>query len=288
MNPQLSFSNIASGSNLRKNLLPTGDDFPALGVHTSRQGPTREEILMSNLLGPKQPFTIAPQKGNAQKAEKQEDKFGLLGLKEVIRMSNPDLSMLSLGVDLTSLGLDLNSNDNVYSNFMTPFTDTPSQGADPTFPNTASYKMSKQLPDSLSKFSSFDEETLLYIFYSMPRDRLQEAAAQELYMKRWRFHKEFKLWLTKENFDTEPLVKGVDFERDIYVFFDPSTWTRVKKEWILYFDQIEERSGDLGEQGSSWISTGSIFDLPRPSVKQMAKDVGKMRVTKLKNKTMII
>jgi CCR4-NOT transcription complex subunit 2 len=37
------------------------------------------------------------------------DRFGLLGLLSVIRMTDADLSMLALGTDLTTLGLSLNS-----------------------------------------------------------------------------------------------------------------------------------------------------------------------------------
>ena len=32
-------------------------------------------------------------------------------------------------------------------------------------------------------------ETLFYIFYSMPRDAMQAAAAVELYNRKWRYHK---------------------------------------------------------------------------------------------------
>ena len=37
------------------------------------------------------------------------DRFGLLGLLNIIRMSSSDLGMLALGSDLTNLGLDLSS-----------------------------------------------------------------------------------------------------------------------------------------------------------------------------------
>jgi CCR4-NOT transcription complex subunit 2 len=37
------------------------------------------------------------------------DPYGLLGLLGVIRMTDPDRSMLALGSDLTTLGLDLNT-----------------------------------------------------------------------------------------------------------------------------------------------------------------------------------
>jgi hypothetical protein len=290
MNNQRSFSNIASG-NLQGRKEFTGDDFPALGTTTQ----TREEILMSNLLGNSKSSnigssimtrgnmdfsTLKPLSGGGFPKNQQPgqtdakrdtsatdnaDRFGLLGLKKVIQMTDPDLSLLSLGCDLTTLGLDLNSNENVYSNFITPFSDTPYAGSEPSFPSMSSYQISN-LPNALSKLSCFNDETLFYIFYSMPRDILQEAAAQELYKRRWRLHKEYKLWLTKETFESEPLAKGVDFERDIYIFFDPSTWTRVQKEWLLYFDQIEER-GSSGE-------TKSIFDLPVDDIQTGVEKLG--------------
>jgi len=37
------------------------------------------------------------------------DRWGLLGLLSVIRMTDPDLNILALGTDLTTLGLNLNS-----------------------------------------------------------------------------------------------------------------------------------------------------------------------------------
>jgi hypothetical protein len=50
------------------------------------------------------------------------------------------------------------------------------------------------------------------------------------------------LWLTKGDVATTgEEVKGQGFERGFYMFFDPSSWSKVKKEWILYYDQLEER-----------------------------------------------
>jgi CCR4-NOT transcription complex subunit 2 len=39
------------------------------------------------------------------------DRFGLLGLLGVIRMTDQDLNTLALGCDLTTLGLNLNSSE---------------------------------------------------------------------------------------------------------------------------------------------------------------------------------
>lgn len=100
------------------------------------------------------------------------------------------------------------------------------------------------------------DETLFYIFYGLPREQVQEAAAQDLYSRGWRFHKELKLWLTKDVYhDGTGVLKGNGFERGVYVFFDPTTWSRVKKEWVLYYDQLEERVLVQGGQGSSDASS---------------------------------
>lgn len=60
------------------------------------------------------------------------DPFSLLGLLKVIRMSDPDLTALSLGMDLTTLGLNLNSAENLHKTFGSPWSVKPSKG-DPEF-----------------------------------------------------------------------------------------------------------------------------------------------------------
>ncbi|CAB4416543.1 unnamed protein product [Rhizophagus irregularis] len=74
----------------------------------------------------------------------------------------------------------------------------------------------------------------------MPRDILQEAAAQELYNRNWRYHKEHQFWLTKE-FGTDPVAKTQSYERGNYIYFDPESWEKVKKEFVLVYDALEER-----------------------------------------------
>lgn len=44
-------------------------------------------------------------------------------------------------------------------------------------------------------FSKFQQETLFYIFYSMPADEAQVFAADELASRGWWFHKELKVAL---------------------------------------------------------------------------------------------
>ena len=53
-------------------------------------------------------FVLQKWGGAPPKPAGSPDRFGLLGLLSVIRMSDPDLTTLALGTDLTTLGLNLN------------------------------------------------------------------------------------------------------------------------------------------------------------------------------------
>ncbi|GES78829.1 general negative regulator of transcription subunit 2 [Rhizophagus clarus] len=169
------------------------------------------------------------------------DEFGLLGLLSVIRMTDPDLSMLALGSDLTTLGLNLNSPDALYATFTSPWAENNQVAGliEPEYHLPSCYNVQPP-PPAQSKIGSFSDETLFYIFYSMPRDILQEAAAQELYNRNWRYHKEHQFWLTKE-FGTDPVAKTQNYERGNYIYFDPESWEKVKKEFVLMYDALEER-----------------------------------------------
>ncbi|GAA95051.1 hypothetical protein E5Q_01706 [Mixia osmundae IAM 14324] len=167
------------------------------------------------------------------------DRFGLKGLLQIIRSNDPDVSLLSLGTDLSKLGLDLNQKDNLYPTFVSPWSETdqhPGLHIEPEFHLPACYNV--QPPPAQSKLGVYSDETLFFIFYTSPRDVMQEFAAQELYKHNWRYHKELRLWLTKET-GTEPTQKTATFERGSYVFFDPSSWERVKKEFVLVYEQLE-------------------------------------------------
>lgn len=73
------------------------------------------------------------------------DPFGLLGLLNVIRMSDPDLTSLALGIDLTTLGLNLNSAENLHKTFGSPWSDEPVKGG-PDFTVPQCY-FAKQPPE---------------------------------------------------------------------------------------------------------------------------------------------
>ncbi|KAG0345347.1 hypothetical protein BG004_003781 [Podila humilis] len=169
----------------------------------------------------------------------EHDRFGLFGMLGVIRMTDQDITTLALGSDLTTLGLSLNSPDPLYNTFASPwFESSLSAGAEVDFHVPSCYNVQPPPPPQ-AKLSSVLDETLFYMFYSMPRDALQDAAAMELYNRHWRYHKELRLWLTKDQSSEQ--TKTPTFERGSYIFFDPNSWEKVKKDFIVMYDSLEER-----------------------------------------------
>merc|ERR1719193_2938008 len=112
-------------------------------------------------------------------------------------MTDPHLTQLALGSDLTNLGgLDLNSNEVLYPTFISPWSDRDGSAAytrrrhhrERHFELPKCYYVQ---PPALktSHLAKFTLETLFYIFYNMPRDTLQVYAAKELFNRKWHYYK---------------------------------------------------------------------------------------------------
>ncbi|GMI36370.1 hypothetical protein TeGR_g6002 [Tetraparma gracilis] len=146
--------------------------------------------------------------------------YGLLGLLSVIRMSDPDRNTLSLGSDLTGLGLQLNSSESLYANFSSPWSGAPTS-REPHYTLPMCYYMQ---PPALKTghLSKFQLETLFHIFYALPRDVLQAYSAQELYARSWRYHVELKLWFRRAT--EEDGVPG--HVQGQFLYFETSSWER--------------------------------------------------------------
>lgn len=80
-----------------------------------------------------------------------------------------------------------------------------------------------------SRITSFSDETLFYIFYSMPRDIMQELVAEELMGRKWRYHKLERCWLTRDEGYPGPVdvERGVS-ERGVYLLWDPASWKKIR------------------------------------------------------------
>ncbi|PWN38340.1 uncharacterized protein FA14DRAFT_25976 [Meira miltonrushii] len=177
------------------------------------------------------------------------DRFGLVGLLNIIKMQDPDLSMLAMGSDLQTLGLNLGAQDSLSASFVTPWSDNAAAAAlqvEPEFHLPSCYNVQPPPPAS-SKIASFSDETLFFIFYSTPRDVLQEVAAQELYNRNWRFYRGgLNMWLTKEE-NVQPTHKDLRAEKGVYIFWDPASWSKISREFVLAYDALEDRSNNVNQ-----------------------------------------
>ena len=96
---------------------------------------------------------------------------------------------------------------------------------DPKYDLPACYRM-PATPSAQSKMTKFSDETLFYIFYAMPQDVLQDAAAYELTRRNWRYHKGIQMWLTKsQDSISRP---GESFEQGEFIFWDVNMWQKTK------------------------------------------------------------
>lgn len=103
------------------------------------------------------------------------------GLIANIRSERPEISTLGFGTDLTQLGLDLSSPENLplFPSFTSTWIDNDNRGVEPDFNIPACYHVAS-VPPLHSRVTNFMDETLFYIFYSLPGDIMQEIVASEL------------------------------------------------------------------------------------------------------------
>ncbi|ANQ08342.1 NOT family protein [Plasmodium coatneyi] len=146
--------------------------------------------------------------------------YGLMGILKVIRMTDPQLNMLALGTDLTTLGLNLNSPDYLFSSFTSPISEDPTYNED-YFVKPSCY-LNTRFQIRLSLLLKLQTETLFYIFYNLPRDVLQAYAASELYLRKWTYHRNYKKWFFPKNL----LHQGNLSSCRCWIYFDPVTWTK--------------------------------------------------------------
>jgi CCR4-NOT transcriptional regulation complex NOT5 subunit len=67
--------------------------------------------------------------------------------------------------------------------------------------------------------SKLSAESLLYAFYTQPRDALQITVAKELMQRLWWYHKAHKLWFRRPTAADGPAVPNSRF-----IYFDVNSW----------------------------------------------------------------
>lgn len=61
------------------------------------------------------------------------------------------------------------------------------------------------------------------------------------YNRNWRFHKDMRLWITKES-GTSPSQKVLGGERGTYSYWDPENWEKNRKEMTVVYSDLEEKT----------------------------------------------
>ncbi|KAH7912542.1 hypothetical protein BJ138DRAFT_1148133 [Hygrophoropsis aurantiaca] len=171
------------------------------------------------------------------------DRWGLLGLLAMIKNAGVDADggLSSVGTDLGAVGLDMGFEGNLYSTFITPWADqSAAHTVEPDFHLPSCYNVQPP-PPGPAKASAFSDETLFFMFYSSPRDALQEVAAQELWNRNWRYHKDLRIWITKES-GSAPSAKIPGGEAGTYTWWDPEGWGKERKEMSVRYADLEEKT----------------------------------------------
>ncbi|KAG6852462.1 hypothetical protein C0991_011764 [Blastosporella zonata] len=187
------------------------------------------------------------------------DRWGLLGLLAMLKNVGTDLDqgMSGIGTDLGTMGLDMGYAGELYSTFITPWADqSAARTVEPDFHLPACYASVQAPPPGPSKASAFSDETLFFMFYSSPRDALQEVAAQELWNRNWRYHKDLRLWITKES-GTSPSQKVPGGEQGQYTFWDPENWCKERKDMTVLYADLEEKNTPAFSQVTGLVLSSS-------------------------------
>ncbi|XP_053615521.1 regulator of gene activity isoform X2 [Plodia interpunctella] len=223
----------------------SSEDFPALpGTSGGGGAPDQPDYSHSDKLRKQGIQTDADGKVTNIPDTMIPNQFGIVGLLTFIRAAetDPSLVSLALGQDLTALGLNLNSPDNLYLTFAGPWADTPCRPQDLDYHVPPEYLINGSIREKLAplRLSRYKEDLLFYLFYCFVGDVLQIAAAAELYNREWRYHMEEKVWISQA--PGMPMVeKTTTYERGTYYFFDAHNWRKVAKEFHLDYSKLEGR-----------------------------------------------
>ncbi|CAF1261530.1 unnamed protein product, partial [Didymodactylos carnosus] len=137
--------------------------------------------------------------GNTLPSSTITDQYGLVGLLQIIQQAEKDpIASTLLNCDLTTLGLSMESSTDLYPSFISPFVDQQARPHEIDYQVPYEYQMGMQIRDKLPqvKFDQLNEDTLFFLFYLFGNDYIQISAANELYRRDWRYHKDERIWLT--------------------------------------------------------------------------------------------
>ncbi|KAF8754971.1 NOT2 / NOT3 / NOT5 family [Rhizoctonia solani] len=179
------------------------------GTGGGAQSTTGAPLSQAGAIGSSIPLTPAQ-----QVLMSAADRWGLLGLLQIIKGGDPDVTLLNVGADLSGMGLDMGGiyvHRHLYPSFITPWSDASAAlTVEPDYHLPACYNVQPP-PPAQAKANAFSDETLFFMF----------TLHRETCCKKWRAKncttatgdsKERRVWLTKES-GTSPSQKPAHTSR---------------------------------------------------------------------------
>ena len=173
----------------------------------------------------------------------EKDKWGMAGWQALHDGPGAEFRMLSRQQDQQAFELNSASGQSLLRSYAGPFA-PPNAFAprplDSDFTIPDCYIVQNVAPIQ-QRISGFTEDTLFYIFYTSPKDIIQEEVATELMSRKWRFHMREKMWLTRDDTTQSPqiLVKDV-CEQGYYIWWDFRNWKRIRKVYELRYEDLDD------------------------------------------------
>lgn len=120
-------------TSLNSNAVSGGESYDQL-IQQYQQQQKQSQFRLQQMSTVKQSFREQSMKSiqGSKIAADHDHQFDLLGLLNIIGTNDLGLASISLGIDLLTLGLNLNSSEDLHKTFGSPWSDEPSKG-DPEF-----------------------------------------------------------------------------------------------------------------------------------------------------------
>lgn len=179
----------------------------------------------------------------------ERDRWGLPGWHALHDGPNAELRAISRGQDLNSLSVSSDTSTPLLRTFPGPFAPP---GAFPPRPLDSDYTIPdcyivQNVAPIQQRISGFTEDTLFYIFYTSPKDIIQEEVATELMSRKWRFHMKEKMWLTRDDTTAAPVILEKDVcEQGYYIWWDWRNWKRARRAYTLRYEDLDDHLSGAG------------------------------------------
>jgi len=200
----------------------------------------------------------------------ERDKWTMPGFLALYEGPNPVYRGLTRGQDLSTLGLDMSSEAPLLDTYTGPFgsvNSRPLRPLDSQFTIPECYTVNKVSPVR-SRINGFTDETLFYIFYTSPRDMIQEDAASELRARKWSYHMKEKMWFVKDDSSQSQWVLPGKVEFGYFIWWDWRNWRKMKRQYEMRWEDVEPgwdmpiaARGQLNDAITPGINGGSAFNI---------------------------